>query len=68
MDQNMRNMLIGVSLGAIAGALVGLFYKRIRPAEGPGMEGEEQPDLGVSQILRLGLLVLGTVREILGMA
>ncbi len=67
MNQNMRNMIIGVALGAVMGALIGLFYTRMRPAEGPG--GREEPsDLGASQILRLGLLVLGTVREILGMA
>jgi hypothetical protein len=67
LNQNTRNMIIGVALGAIAGALVGLFYTRARPAEGSGAKAEQE-DLGVPQILRLGLLVLGTVREILGMA
>ena len=68
MNPNMRNMIIGIALGAIVGALIGLFYTRVRPAEGPDGTVEEPQDMGVPQILRLGLLVLGTVREIVGMA
>jgi hypothetical protein len=68
-NKNMRFVIAGVALGAVAGAIAGLLYTRAMPAEGvaEGVGQEPPADLDLPQIARLGLLVLGTVRQILAL-
>ncbi len=64
MQRSMRFVIAGVTLGAVLGAVAALVYARAARPE----EHQEPPvELGASRIARLGLLVLGTVREILSL-
>lgn len=64
MDKQMRFVIAGAALGGIIGALAAVVYSRAAEVE-QGEGQQSQSKLGASRIARLGLLVLGTVREIL---
>jgi len=64
-QKSMRFVIAGVALGAILGAVVALVVARVAQPDQDGEPQEPLPELGASRIARLGLLVLGAVREIL---
>lgn len=67
MKNNLRYVLAGAALGAILGALAGLIHMRATSQRSGSPESAQQSaaELDLSQIARLGLVVLGAVRQIL---
>lgn len=57
-DWKTRAIVIGGVVGALAG--LGAAYLFIRNAE----QSDEPPEIGTSEMVTLGLLVLGTLRQV----
>lgn len=64
-----RNESLSVAVGAIAGALIGgglvwAYRRSLRRQAEEGCEPQAQPAIGFSDLARLGLSVLGLLRQV----
>ena len=70
MKNNLRYVLVGMALGAVLGAVAGLIHMRATSPQAGSAAGAQSPaleELDLSHVARLGLLVLGTVKQILAL-